>query len=221
MRYVQNIGRGLRAVDGKADLIVIDHSDTTLRLGFVTDIIHNELNDGKTALSATKQMALPKECFQCHYLKPPHTAVCPNCGHVAKYHAKPVVNAPGQLQELNGSPHKPTSAAKRFPSKERTYGKLLWYARQQKYKDGWAANKYREIYGVWPRDLSYMPYYSSPDMELFSWIKSTQIRYAKGMAKAQPAGLPAETMERLGRIARGEPELIPGTLCTAEDMEHL
>jgi hypothetical protein len=41
------------------------------------------------------------------------------------------------------------------------------------------------------------------------------------MAKAQPAGLPAETMERLGRIARGEPELIPGTLCTAEDMEHL
>ncbi len=207
MRYVQNIGRGLRAVDGKADLIVIDHSDTTLRLGFVTDIVHDELNDGKTAVAAKKEMALPKECPQCHYLKPPRTAVCPSCDHEAKHHAKPVVNAPGHLQELNGSPRKPTAAAAQFPDKNRTYGKLLWYCRQRQYKDGWAANKYRELYGVWPRGLDYMQHYSSPDMALYSWIKSTQIRYAKGIAKREAKPEPSYV-----------PQYVPGTLCTEDDM---
>ena len=45
--YTQIIGRGLRTAEGKADCLILDHSDTTLRLGFVTDIHHEHLDDGR------------------------------------------------------------------------------------------------------------------------------------------------------------------------------
>ena len=47
--YTQIIGRGLRTAEGKTDCLVLDHSDTTLRLGFVTDIHHETLDDGSSA----------------------------------------------------------------------------------------------------------------------------------------------------------------------------
>ena len=37
---MQIIGRGLRTAEGKDHCLILDHSDTTLRLGFVTDIHH-------------------------------------------------------------------------------------------------------------------------------------------------------------------------------------
>ena len=45
--YTQIIGRGLRTAEGKNDCLILDHSDSTLRLGFVTDIHHDTLDDGK------------------------------------------------------------------------------------------------------------------------------------------------------------------------------
>jgi len=47
MLYQQIIGRGLRKAEGKADCLVLDHSDTTLRLGFITDIEWGPLDDGQ------------------------------------------------------------------------------------------------------------------------------------------------------------------------------
>ena len=32
-------------LEGKSDALILDHSDTTERLGFVTDIHHDELDD--------------------------------------------------------------------------------------------------------------------------------------------------------------------------------
>ena len=45
--YVQIIGRGLRTAEGKSDCLILDHSDTTLRLGFPSDIHHDTLDDGR------------------------------------------------------------------------------------------------------------------------------------------------------------------------------
>ena len=45
--YVQIVGRGLRTTEGKDDCLILDHSDTALRLGFVTDIHHDKLDDGR------------------------------------------------------------------------------------------------------------------------------------------------------------------------------
>ena len=38
MLFVQIIGRGLRLAEGKEDCLILDHSDTHLRLGFVTGL---------------------------------------------------------------------------------------------------------------------------------------------------------------------------------------
>lgn len=47
MLFVQIIGRALRTAPGKDHAIILDHSDTTQRLGFVTDIHHEQLSQGK------------------------------------------------------------------------------------------------------------------------------------------------------------------------------
>jgi DNA repair protein RadD len=46
MLFVQIIGRALRTAPGKDHALILDHSDTTQRLGFVTDIHHDRLDDG-------------------------------------------------------------------------------------------------------------------------------------------------------------------------------
>jgi superfamily II DNA or RNA helicase len=181
MRYVQNIGRGLRAHKGKDHLLILDHSDTTLRLGFVSDIHHDELDDGMPKLTSQKVIALPKECPQCHFVKPPKTAECPACGYVTVHQPKLLTNAPGLLRELREEDvHKPAPVARRLEGKAETYGQLMWYARKHSFKDGWAAMKYKTIYGVGPigmtvTDATFKP----PEMVLASWIKAQNIRWAK------------------------------------------
>jgi len=188
MRFVQNIGRGLRIAAGKDDLIVIDHSDTTMKLGFVTQIHHDELDDGLPKLSRAPVMDLPKECPKCHYLKPPLTAKCPKCGHVIEHHAKPIKHATGTLKEIKPEDiNRPAPAAAKFPDRAKTYGQLLWYSRGHGYSpgnDGWAKHKYRMLYGVWPQPnvLDWRPHFRAPEMDLASWIKSTFVRRAMGKA---------------------------------------
>lgn len=229
MRYVQNIGRGLRTAPGKTDLVVIDHSDTTLRLGFVTEIHHEELDDGKPRLTAQKVVALPKECPACHYLKPPRTAKCPNCGFVAEHHAKPVATAAGELAELTGGV-KPAPVAKRLRGKAVTYGQLVWYARAKGYRDKWPLAKYRAIYGVWPRNLDHLPHVGPPEPALASWIKAEGIRWAKGKGRApsgaggghangHAVGSATHGRESAGRRAPAADKFIPGTLMTEQDEE--
>src|SRR5262249_561648 len=105
MRYVQAIGRGLRPADGKDHCLILDHSDTTLRLGFVSDIAHEELDDGKIrARKPRDNIKLPKECPQCAYLRPAGTNKCPNCGFEAKPVSKVRV-VDGELRELGRNSH--------------------------------------------------------------------------------------------------------------------
>lgn len=66
--YTQIIGRGLRTADGKDDCLILDHSDSTLTLGFVTDIHHASMDGGRVASSdqgggeKEAQAPKPKEC---------------------------------------------------------------------------------------------------------------------------------------------------------------
>jgi hypothetical protein len=190
MRYVQNVGRGLRIAPDKTDLIVIDHSDTTLTMGYVSDIHFDELDDGKKSLTAAKVIALPKECPKCHFAKPPKMAKRPNCGFIAQHHAEPIKPAAGMLLELNGDVFKVAPVAKKLGSKSETYGQLVWLATSKHYNNGWAARKHREIYGTWPRGLDYEPHVRPPDMVLASWIIPVECsdgRVFESMAEAARA----------------------------------
>jgi DNA repair protein RadD len=151
IRFVQNIGRGLRTSPGKKDLIVIDHSDTTLRLGFVSEIYseHTLLDDGKAKAKQEKGVQLPKLCPECFFLKPPRQAVCPNCGHRVEQHAEPILCERGTLREIKPGEDDPLSRLrKRLPERAHVFGQLKWWAAHKGYKDGWAFYKYRELYAV-------------------------------------------------------------------------
>jgi superfamily II DNA or RNA helicase len=171
MKYVQGTGRGLRTDEGKDECLILDHSDNTLRLGFVDSIHHAELNTGKKPLAASvSPIRLPKECPQCTFLKPPKTLECPNCG----FATKPVVDVvveKGELVEFTkrGKP-------KDLFEKPDTYAGLLWYGQQKNYKAGWAFHKYFELFQEYPQGLGVVP--KPPSTELAKWIKSRTIAWA-------------------------------------------
>ena len=52
--FVQTIGRGLRTAEGKGHLLILDHAGNHLRLGMVTDIGQDHLDDGRSDRSAAR-----------------------------------------------------------------------------------------------------------------------------------------------------------------------
>jgi len=183
MLYTQIIGRGLRTADGKDDCLILDHSDTTIRLGFVTDINHERLKDGtKGDKEVKKREALPKECAKCAFLKPPKTHACPACGFKPEP-VNEIQESSGELIELGDHKKKKKSNKEWTPSEKMTFfGELKALGKHYGYKEGWAANKYRDRFGVWPNAYSDAPLVA-PSMATQSWVRSTQIKWAKGRPK--------------------------------------
>ena len=176
--YTQMIGRGLRTADGKDHCIILDHSDTTLRLGFVTDISCGQLDDG-SARRAAKEKAkpLPKECPACSFLRPPRVKACPACGFVAAPKCEVEVED-GELLELTRD-KKARVKDIGMAEKQKFYSELVAHAMLRGYNKGWASHAYRDKFKVWPaNELRAEPAAMiSPATE--SWIRSRNIRKAK------------------------------------------
>ncbi|KQO76445.1 hypothetical protein ASF20_13955 [Methylobacterium sp. Leaf88] len=185
MLFVQIIGRGLRTAEGKSDCLILDHSDTHLRLGLVTDIHHDALDDGRQRQKREAKVrpeALPTKCPSCAFLKPPKVPKCPACGFKPEKQSE-VQCDDGELVEMT-----PKRAQASTIEKESLFGQLKHFARRRNYSEGWAAHKFRELTGVWPDR-----YHNAPLVEptpfILSWIKSRQIAYikAKGSTHAHAA----------------------------------
>jgi DNA repair protein RadD len=178
--YVQIIGRGLRVAEGKDDCLILDHSDNTLRLGFVTDIHHDTLDDGKTRANGKRPgAALPKQCPQCAFLKPPRMARCPACGFVAQAMSD-IETSDGELVEVTG---------RKTEGKVSFYAQLKYYGYEHGHKPGWAANKFREKFGVWPDRFKHVPP-SEPTPRTMAWIKSRNIAWAKSRRRSEFSACP-------------------------------
>jgi DNA repair protein RadD len=138
--FVQIIGRGLRPAADKDHCLILDHSDTTSRLGFVTDIHHDELDDGERRIAATRdRIKLPKECPQCSCLRPPTTNVCPHCG----FEATPINNVmvlDGELREVDRKSKRP------IIEPTEVYGQLKWICQQRNYKTRLGISQGRRIF---------------------------------------------------------------------------
>src|ERR1700722_5892514 len=185
--YVQILGRGLRTANGKEDLLILDHSDTTLKLGFVTDVHHERLSQGTLgdAYEPKPKEALPHECKKCAFVIPLRSKACPNCGAEQTMKQTDVVHREGELVELNEKRESKT-ADKRNKSddwitKVSFMSQVKAYARDRNKSDGWCAYKYRARYGVWPNDPQVK--YAAParecGLEVMSWIQAMNLRYAK------------------------------------------
>ena len=182
IRYVQMVGRVLRPHPGKARAIVVDHSGTVLRLGFATDDLPLELDDGNASKAGSRKQerkaSEPKACPSCKYVRPAGVHACPSCGF-APTRQSDVEVADGELVKLDRKGKKPASK----DTKQHVYSQLLQVCRAKGYRPGWAANQYRAMFGVWPRGLRDVE--AAPTGELLGWLKSQQIRFAKGREKGE------------------------------------
>jgi DNA repair protein RadD len=188
MLYVQIIGRGLRDYEGKDHCLILDHSDTTERLGFVTDIHHDELCDGKLTRSQKKakeeDKPMPKECPSCNALKPPKTPVCPYCGFHAKVQST-VRAASGELVEMTTA-KKAKKVEATAAQKQEFYSMLLGHAAARGMNPGWAYHKYVEKFGKGPGN-TIRKINLEPNAEVLSWIKSRQIAWANSKNRNEGA----------------------------------
>ncbi len=184
MLFVQIIGRSLRTADGKDYAVILDHSDTTEKLGFVTDIHHEHLDDGKSSAKAKakeKKDPLPKECSNCAYLKPPRIKICPNCGHESKVQSD-IIEHDGELVEWAPGKRAKAKARHEYTEAEQRafYAQLKAHGIAKGYSSGWAYHKYFEKFQAKP------PYSFKNDMpasgispEVAMWIRHRQIAWAK------------------------------------------
>lgn len=183
--YTQIIGRGLRTAPGKDHLIILDHSDTSLKLGFVTDIHHDKLHDGRLSRSQDereREKPKPIECPECSYVRAPSVRACPSCGYVPVMVSR-VETVDGELKDL---------AAQRkanrgdWPEKIAFMAQLKAYAIQTGKKDGWCAHKYKAKFGVWPNDPRVKNARAAAGIspEVRSWITAQNIRFAKSRGAA-------------------------------------
>lgn len=189
--FSQIIGRGLRTAPGKTDCLILDHSDTHLRLGMVTDIDHDELDDGQETAKAKRKerertVPLPSECQQCAGLVPAGCRECPCCGAV---HKRPtgVEQADGELSEFIGRSSKrvrgvPAADVLRTMDQRKVYLELLGFADERGRSKGWAAYAFRDVFGNWPSRTWSVYDPLEPSSLVRAFIRAKDIRWAKSKA---------------------------------------
>ncbi len=175
--FVQMIGRGLRTADGKANCLILDHSDNHSRIGFVTDIHHDHLDMGvkKESPRKDKKEALPKVCIKCQFLKPAKMLRCPCCGYSPA--PQPMaVHVDGELIEYQ------TRSISKHPSigaQQIFYRELRRVQETREYKNGWAAHKFKDKFDRYPPwDWNNLPTVT-PSQATLRWVHSRQIAWAK------------------------------------------
>lgn len=178
IRYIQMAGRVLRPCAGKVKALILDHSGSCKLLGFPTDDLPLQLDDGKPRKAAQRTEdstdPLPKECVSCHYMKPPKVHACPKCGF-APQHRCDIEQHDGNLKKLERKKGKLTTT-----EKENIYAQFLWYARFKGYKEGWAYHKLKMYCGTYPaRKVAPV----EPSQETWKWLQSQNIRDAKRRQK--------------------------------------
>ena len=180
--FTQMVGRGLRPAKGKDTLVILDHADNHIRMGYVTDIHYDCLDTSKPRKpknSYREKIKLPKVCPSCKLLKDAGIHQCPACGFAPEIQTD-ITSVNGELGLFIGG--KPNG--KKVYSKEEKqswYSQLLFIQRDKRYAKGWLSNKYREKFGVWPSGMRDHPIPASA--EVMSFIRHRNIAYAKRKAK--------------------------------------
>jgi superfamily II DNA or RNA helicase len=180
IRYLQMVGRVLRPHEGKERALVLDHSGTVKLLGFPTDDLPLELDDGKPKSgqkqkNLEREAPLPKACPKCAFMKTAHK--CPQCGF-APEKQNDISTADGELvkQERGAKKAKATQA-----EKQQFYSELLSIKSARGYSMGWVSNTYRKRFEVWPKGMQDAACEASEATKKF--VQSQLIRHAKSQQR--------------------------------------
>jgi hypothetical protein len=121
------------------------------------------------------------ECPSCNILmtagKP-----CPACGFKPTRQPKALLTEDGELGLLERKSKAAKAREWSVGEKIDFYAQLRWIALDRGYADGWAYHKYRARFdkGL-PSGPKPDPVYPRP--ETLSWVRSQQVRWAKGQAR--------------------------------------
>jgi len=176
--YLQTCGRVLRTHEGKDDAIIIDHSGAIEEHGFLDDFIPWSLDESRVQDRKRKQERERKEpkeiiCGDCGAAFK-GTRQCPECGSEMIPPSKPIPTHQADLKELQREHNREWTPARR----REFYAGLLGYAKSKGYLEGWAAHKYKERIGKWPKfkgGVQAQP----PSQDVLNWVKYLAIRAAK------------------------------------------
>jgi superfamily II DNA or RNA helicase len=189
--YLQMVGRGLRPASHKKHCIVIDHADCTRRHGFAEDPTEWSIDPDKKAGRNQKaprdgdHRSRIKECPSCGSLMTAGQP-CPACGFKPAHQPKALLTEDGELGLLDRKSKKARAAEWSVEQKLSFYGELRWIAADRGYADGWAWHKYRARFDKGPPSGPKPdPVYPRPETP--SWVRSQQIRWAKGQARRAAA----------------------------------
>ncbi len=175
-RWIQMAGRVLRPYPGKVRAIVIDHSGSAAELGYPTDDLPLELDDGSTrpeSAKKKKEEKKPSKCPSCQFMKAPGVHSCPRCGFAPQ--KKPdIITDDGDLKLLK------RGTKSSIGDKQSVYSQLLSEQLRCGYKSGWLAHTYKEIFGVWPRGMVDIP--KPVTNEVSDWLVHKRIAYSRKAA---------------------------------------
>ena len=180
--HVQQIGRILRPHEGKEYGVWLDHSGNFLRFrNDWDDLYHDGVTELKAGGETVKRELTEREkkeakCPACMALWTSKDNTCSSCGHVRQVFQS-VTSIAGKLEELQEANRKLQIANTDF------FAELQYYGRSKGYKEGWAAIKYKEKFGVYPNGLRVSP--KPPSVPTLKWIKSRTIAYVKGKQAQQ------------------------------------
>jgi superfamily II DNA or RNA helicase len=187
--YRQMIGRVLRPAPGKANALIIDHAGATYEHGFAEDEIEWVLEEDRRARNKTRAARgafKPRELLTCPECTALRTAgdPCPACGWRSSPKAREIEVLEGDLEKVE---HTRTTKKGEYTAgmKQAWHQQLVWIGQNKGYKAGWASNKYREKFGVWPQRNFVTPLPATD--EVARWVKSRNIAWVRGRAKAGQA----------------------------------
>jgi superfamily II DNA or RNA helicase len=180
--HVQQMGRVMRSHDGKEFALWLDHSGNYLRFRndwdnlYVDGVEELDKTVEKTKKELTPEEKTASKCPSCGHLWPKGMDTCPSCGHVRERRNQ-VESVSGILEELVGGKKSSTDDRQTF------YSELLHFAKEKNYQLGWAKHKYKEKFGVWPKNLHEIP---APVTEKTArWIRSKNIAWSKTQNRVQ------------------------------------
>jgi DNA repair protein RadD len=172
--HIQQMGRVMRMHPSKDFAVWIDHGGNYVRFREDWDSIYAEgagdLDDGreKPKKEPTVKEKEAAKCPRCGSIWG-NSDICSHCGFKRERRGN-IIEKVGELVELEG---KTVSKV----DKQTFYSELLYMVKNRGYKEGWAAWKYKEKFGVFPRALEKTE--RIPSMQTLKWLKSKAIAFAK------------------------------------------
>jgi superfamily II DNA or RNA helicase len=167
--HLQQVGRVLRPYEDKIRALVLDHSGNLLRHGFAED--DRDMTPGPTPQSVIARRTCPC-CFT--LFSSLKQGRCPSCGELIAPAPEPREESKGrkQKEEVDGkmidaaeiarirgkglradlSDRQALRAANATTDQKKAeYRRLVDICRDKNIKIGWAAHRFRETFGHWPR----------------------------------------------------------------------